>query len=58
MRFDINLASRPFRDTRSTYARWGAVLGGVVCITIALMAIAFHNWSRTREINRSMVQVQ
>ena len=58
MRFDINLASRPFRDTRSTYTRWGAVLAGVICITIALFAIAYHNWSQTREINKSMAQVQ
>jgi hypothetical protein len=58
MRFDINLASRPFRDTRTTYVRWGAALGAVICITIVLIAIAFHNWSRTRQINKSMAQVQ
>jgi len=58
MRFDVNLASRPFRDTRSTYTRWGTVLAGVVCITVALIAIAYHNWSQTREINKSMAQVQ
>jgi hypothetical protein len=58
MRFDINLASRPFRDTRSLYFRWGAALGGVICITIALLAIAIMNWRQTREINKSMAQVE
>jgi len=58
MRFDINLASRPFQDTRTVYFRWGAALGGVICITIALLLIAFNNWSKTRDINKSMAQVQ
>ena len=58
MRFDINLASRPFQDTRSIYFRWGAALVGVVCITIALLSIAFMNWRQTREINASMAQVE
>jgi hypothetical protein len=58
MRFDINLASRPFRDTRSLYFRWGATLAGVICITVALLAIAFMNWRQTREINKSMTQVE
>jgi hypothetical protein len=58
MRFDINLASRPFQDTRSIYFRWGAALIGVICITAALIFIAFSNWRQTREINVSMAQVE
>jgi Tfp pilus assembly protein PilN len=58
MRFDINLASRPFQDTRSIYFRWGAALVAVVCITIALVSIGFMNWRQTREINASMGQVE
>jgi len=58
MRFDINLASRPFQDTRTIYFRWGAALAGVICITVALVAIAFMNWRQTREINVSMAQVE
>lgn len=58
MRFDINLASRPFQDSRNLYVRWGAALGGVICITIALLFISIQNWQKTREINRSMAQVQ
>ena len=58
MRFDINLASRPFQDARGIYLRWGAALGGVACITIALLLISYQNWRQTREINKSMAQVQ
>lgn len=58
MRFDINLATRPFQDTRTIYFRWGAALGGVICITVALVALAVMNWRQTREINKSMAQVQ
>ncbi len=58
MRFDINLASRPFQDSRNLYLRWGAALGGVICITIALVFISIQNWQKTREINKSMEQVQ
>jgi Tfp pilus assembly protein PilN len=58
MRFDINLASRPFQDTRTIIVRWGAVLGGVICITAALLFISYQNWHKTRDINRSMAQVQ
>jgi hypothetical protein len=58
MRFDINLASRPFQDSRNLYVRWGAALGGVICITVALVFISVQNWQKTREINKSMAQVQ
>jgi len=58
MRFDINLASRPFQDSRNLYVRWGAALGGVICITAALVFISVQNWQKTREINKSMAQVQ
>jgi hypothetical protein len=58
VRFDINLASRPFQDTRTLYFRWGAALSAVICVTVVLLSIGFMNWRQTREINKSMDQVE
>jgi len=58
LRFDINLASRPFQDARSIFKRWGAILGGIACITAALVLIDFTHWRDNRVINEKMAKVQ
>lgn len=58
MRFDVNLASRPFQDARTIFKRWGSVLGGIACITAALLLIDFTHWRDNRVINEKMAKVQ
>jgi hypothetical protein len=58
VRFDINLASRPFQDARSVFKRWGSVLAGIACITAALVLIDFTHWRDNRVINEKMSKVQ
>jgi hypothetical protein len=58
MRFDINLASRPFQDARALFMRWGAILGAVACITAALVLIDVTHCKDNRVINEKMAKVQ
>ena len=58
MRFDINLASRPFQDARSTLKRWGSILGGIACVTAALLLIDYSHWRDNRVINEKTAKIQ
>ncbi len=58
MRFNINLASRPYQDARTTFVRWGAILGGIACITAALVLIDFTHWRDNRIVNDKMQKIQ
>src|SRR5438309_2294340 len=58
MRFDINLASRRYQDTRTIFRRWGAILGGIACITAALLLIDFTHWHDNRIVNEKMQKIQ
>jgi hypothetical protein len=58
MRFDINLASRPFQDARTLFMRWGAILAAVACIGAALVLIDFTHWRDNRIINEKMAKIQ
>ena len=50
MRYEINLASRPYVDARQFYRQWGFLLGGLALVTLLLCGIAFQRWSDSREI--------
>ena len=58
MRFDINLASRPFQDARSTFLRWASILAGIACITAALLLIDYTHWRDNRVINEKTAKIQ
>jgi hypothetical protein len=58
VRFDINLASRPFQDARSTFMRWGSILGAIACITAALLLIDYTHWRDNRVINEKTAKIQ
>ena len=58
MRFDINLASRPFQDARTLFMRWGAILAAVACITAAVVLIDVTHWKDNRVINEKMANIQ
>ncbi|HEV2112882.1 MAG TPA: PilN domain-containing protein [Terriglobales bacterium] len=57
MRFDINLASNPYQDAREFYRRYGTALGVVVVLTLALVGIAWHEWSSTRDVAAKIDEV-
>ena len=46
MRLDINLATRPYEDSREFWTRWGMVLAAVSVLTVALLAITFTRTAR------------
>lgn len=48
MRIDINLATRPYEDARQFWLRWGAVLGALSILTLALLAITASGWYNAR----------
>jgi Tfp pilus assembly protein PilN len=54
MRYDINLASRPFVDARQFYRQWGLLLGGVALVTLLLCGLAFHRWNDSRSIAKEI----
>jgi hypothetical protein len=58
VRFNINLASRPYQDARITFVRWGATLGGIACITAALLLIDYTHWRDNRIVNEKMQKIQ
>lgn len=58
MRYEINLASRPFVDARQFYRQWGLLLGGVVLVTLLLCGLAFQRWSDSREIAKEVRDLQ
>jgi hypothetical protein len=58
VRFDVNLASRPFQDARSTFMRWGSILGGIACVTAALLLIDYTHWRDNRVINEKTAKIQ
>src|SRR5438132_1056236 len=54
MRFDINLASRPYEDVRLFNRRWGRALAGLALVTIALCVWSVKNWNAVSGINESI----
>ena len=48
MRLDINLATRPYEDSRQFWLRWGSGLGILGLATIILIFTALSGWYNAR----------
>ncbi|MGB2604385.1 MAG: hypothetical protein WBC78_12375 [Candidatus Sulfotelmatobacter sp.] len=48
MRLDINLASRPYEDTRQFWLRWGTAVAAASILTLALVTITITGWFAAR----------
>jgi len=58
MRFDINLASRPYQDARAVFRRWGAILAAIACIAAALLLIDYRHWRDNQLVNGRISKLQ
>ena len=50
MRFDINLASRPYQDVRTFLLRWGTATAALALFTAVLVGMAFSGWWGSRDV--------
>jgi type IV pilus assembly protein PilN len=48
MRFDINLAARPYQDAREFWLRWGTALGIASILSLALLVSTVSGWYNAR----------
>ena len=58
MRYDINLASRPYVDARRFYANWLAVLVPLFLVAAALVGFAINALVSSREVARAVDKVK
>lgn len=58
MRLDINLATRPYEDSREFWTRWGLVLGAVSVLTLALLAITITGWYNARQDRKRITDLR
>ena len=58
MRFDINLASRPYEDVRLFNRRWGRGLAGLTLVTVAFCVWSVRNWNSVAGINENISRLQ
>lgn len=58
MRLNINLASHPYEDAGAFYRRWGTGLVVLALATLALIAVAVHEWMSTRSISKQIGEIQ
>src|SRR5687767_69066 len=58
MRLDINLATQPYEEVRRVFRHWAPLVAAVGLVTLALVALAFSNWWRSREPARAVAQVR
>jgi type IV pilus assembly protein PilN len=52
MRFDINLASRPYEDVRVFLLRWGTATAALALFTLVLLGMAFSGWWGSRDVRQ------
>jgi type IV pilus assembly protein PilN len=58
MRLNINLASRPYEDARQFWMRWGAGLGVVAILTLALIVTTVSGWFAARRDHANIAQLK
>ena len=58
MRFDINLASRPYEDAREFWLRWGTGLVVACLLSLALLASTITGWNNARRDHRTMADLR
>jgi type IV pilus assembly protein PilN len=49
MRVDINLATRPYEDSRPLWLRWGGALAALSLFTLILLYSALSGWAAARK---------
>jgi type IV pilus assembly protein PilN len=58
MRFDINLASRPYEDARQFWIRWGTGLGAATLFTLVLLTLTVVGWFSARRDHQTIAQIR
>ena len=58
MRYDINLATRPYIDARSFYARWATLLVPLALVAVILAGLAVRALVGSREVARKVREEQ
>lgn len=58
MRFDINLASRPYEDARLFWIRWGTGLGAATLFTLVLLTLTVVGWFNARRDHQTIAQIR
>jgi Tfp pilus assembly protein PilN len=58
MRLGINLATRPYEDARQFWMQWGAGVGLLALVTLALVAWAVHGWINAGRDRQTIAYLQ
>jgi len=58
MRLNINLASQKYEDVRRFYMRWGTAIALAAVLTLALMFLAWKNYSDSSATSASIRKLQ
>ncbi len=58
MRFDINLASQPYEDSRQFWMRWGTALGAGALFTLVLLTLTIVGWVNARRDHHTIAQIR
>jgi type IV pilus assembly protein PilN len=58
MRIDLNLATRPYQDVRSFYARWGMIVAVTALAAAALWGLAIYRYNTTRDVREKVGQAK
>lgn len=58
MRFNINLATKPYQDVRRVLLQWGGLVLLLAVCTVALAGTALSVWRESRNVNAKIAGVQ
>ncbi|HLW85857.1 MAG TPA: hypothetical protein VKR60_11635 [Candidatus Sulfotelmatobacter sp.] len=58
MRFDINLASRPYQDAREFWLRWGTALVAASILSLALLVSTVTGWYNARRDRATIAEIR
>lgn len=58
MRLDVNLASRPYEDTRQFWLRWGTGVALVAIVTLALLSETAVGWYYARQDRQMIAKIR
>jgi type IV pilus assembly protein PilN len=58
MRLDINLATRPYEDTRKFWSRWGTGVGLLGLLTLILLGLVIRGWVNAGRDRHTIARLQ
>ncbi len=58
MRFDINLATQPYEDTRRFYFTWVSLLLAMLILTAGLISLCIVNWRNTQDMAKKIHEMR